>query len=37
MKILQASDGMAEELGVQSDAYQATDDGTSQQFPSLNL
>ncbi|MGW5383539.1 WXG100 family type VII secretion target [Nocardia sp. NPDC003963] len=37
MKILQALDGMAEELGVQSDAYQGTDDGVSQQFPSLNI
>ncbi|MET8797683.1 WXG100 family type VII secretion target [Nocardia sp. NPDC004568] len=37
MKILQALDGMAEELGVQSDAYEGTDDSTSQQFPSLNL
>jgi WXG100 family type VII secretion target len=37
LKILQALDGMAEELGVQSAAYQGTDDSTSQQFPSLNL
>ncbi|MFI5716479.1 WXG100 family type VII secretion target [Nocardia sp. NPDC051750] len=36
-KILQALDGMAEQLGVQSDAYEATDRDTSQQFPSLNL
>ncbi|MGW0006711.1 WXG100 family type VII secretion target [Nocardia grenadensis] len=37
LKILQALDGMAEELGVQSDAYEGTDGGTSQQFSSLNL
>ncbi|MFI9534728.1 WXG100 family type VII secretion target [Nocardia fusca] len=37
LKILQALDGMAEKLGVQSAAYQGTDDSTSQQFPSLNL
>ncbi|MEV0362786.1 WXG100 family type VII secretion target [Nocardia fusca] len=37
LKILQALDGMAEQLGVQSDTYEATDTATSQQFPSLNL
>jgi WXG100 family type VII secretion target len=37
IKILQALEGMAAELGVQAGAYQSTDDNTSQQFPSLNL
>lgn len=37
LKILQALDGMAEELGVQSDSYEGTDGVTSQQFSSLNL
>ncbi|GGL46705.1 WXG100 family type VII secretion target [Nocardia jinanensis] len=37
VKILQALDGMAAELGVQAGSYQATDDANSQQFPSLNL
>lgn len=35
LRIPQALDGMAEELGVQSDTYEATD--TSHQFGSLNL
>ncbi|ONM47993.1 WXG100 family type VII secretion target [Nocardia donostiensis] len=37
VKILQALDVMTERLGVQANSYQATDDSTSQQFPSLNL
>ncbi|MGW0177795.1 WXG100 family type VII secretion target [Nocardia sp. NPDC003345] len=37
IKILQALEGMAAQLGVQAGAYEATDDNTSQQFPSLNL
>ncbi|MGW4071660.1 WXG100 family type VII secretion target [Nocardia grenadensis] len=37
IKILQALDGMAAELGVQAGSYQATDEASSQQFPSLNL
>lgn len=37
IKILQALDGMAAELGVQAGTYETTDDSTSQQFPSLNL
>jgi WXG100 family type VII secretion target len=37
IKILQALDGMAAELGVQAGSYETTDDTTSQQFPSLNL
>ncbi|MEU1984067.1 WXG100 family type VII secretion target [Nocardia sp. NPDC019395] len=37
LKILQALDGMAEKLGVQSDTYEATDSATSQRISSLNL
>lgn len=37
IKILQALEGMAAELGVQAGTYETTDDHTSQQFPSLNL
>ncbi|MGA6205487.1 WXG100 family type VII secretion target [Nocardia testacea] len=37
IKILQALDGMAAELGVQAGSYETTDDATAQQFPSLNL
>lgn len=37
LKILHALDGMAHQLGVQADTYEATDSGISQQFPSLNL
>ncbi|MFI1461236.1 WXG100 family type VII secretion target [Nocardia carnea] len=37
LKILQALDGMAEKLGVQSDTYEATDSATSQHISSLNL
>ncbi|MEU4314364.1 WXG100 family type VII secretion target [Nocardia sp. NPDC024068] len=37
IKILQALDGMAAELGVQAGSYVTTDDGIAQQFPSLNL
>lgn len=37
VKILQALEGMAAELGVQAGAYETTDDNNSQQFPSLNL
>lgn len=37
IKILQALDGMAAELGVQADSYETTDETNSQQFPSLNL
>ena len=37
LSILQALDGMAEQLGIQSNTYEATDTGVSQQFPSLNL
>ncbi|MFI5716167.1 WXG100 family type VII secretion target [Nocardia sp. NPDC051750] len=37
LKILQALDGMAEKLGVQSDTYEAADSATSQHISSLNL
>ncbi|WP_328393679.1 WXG100 family type VII secretion target [Nocardia sp. NBC_00416] len=37
IKILQALEGMAAELGVQAASYETTDDSYSQQFPSLNL
>ncbi|MFI6311027.1 WXG100 family type VII secretion target [Nocardia fusca] len=37
IKILQALDGMAAQLGVQAGSYETTDDVTAQQFPSLNL
>lgn len=37
IKILQALEGMAAELGVQAGTYETTDDHNSQQFPSLNL
>lgn len=37
IKILQALEGMAAELGVQAGSYETTDNSNSQQFPSLNL